>query len=95
MPISIDWDDDIYKNARYNQILQFEGSDEEVYIFDTVIELTERRYEMNNLPSDILFQIKYKDLCTKYRITYSSVDNGDRHLCRKRGMDVLKKNNNT
>ena len=22
VPISIDWDDDIYKNARYNQILQ-------------------------------------------------------------------------
>lgn len=79
VPISIDWDDDIYKNARYNQTLQFEGSDEQVYIFDTAIELTERQYDdINNLPSDILFQITYKGFCTRYRISYASVQNDDK-----------------
>ena len=78
IPVSVDWDDDIYKNAAYEQVLQIEGHGGDIYLFDATIELTHREYDLNNLPSDILFQISYEGLCTKFRITYTSVINGDR-----------------
>lgn len=77
VPISADWDDDIYKNAAFEQVLQIQGCDENVYIFDASIELKQRDYDLNNLPSDILFHISYKEFCSQYRIAYQSVDNGD------------------
>lgn len=77
VPISADWDDDIYKNATIEQVLQIQGCDESVYIFDASIDLIQRDYDLNNLPSDILFQISYKEFCSQYRIAYQSVDNGE------------------
>lgn len=77
VPISVDWDDDIYKNAAFEQVLRIDGRDENIYIFDASIELTNRDFDLNNLPSDILFQISYKGLCTKYKITYHSNVNGE------------------
>lgn len=78
VPVSVDWDDDIYKNAAYEQVLQIEGHDGDIYLFDASIELTPREYDLHNLPSDILFQISYEGYCSKYRVSYSSVVNGDK-----------------
>lgn len=77
VPVSIDWDDDVYKNANLDQMLFIEGVDNPVYIFDVGIEISQREWNLNNLPQDIQFQISYEDKCTKYRITYSSEDHGD------------------
>ncbi|MBQ0090758.1 MAG: DEAD/DEAH box helicase family protein [Prevotellaceae bacterium] len=77
VPISVDWDDDIYKNAAYEQFLQIDGYKDNIYIFDASIELTERKYNIDNLPTDILFQISFRDFCTKYKITYQCVVNGE------------------
>lgn len=77
VPISIDWDDDVYKNANLEQTLSIEGVDSPVYIFDANIDVCPREWNMQNPPQDILFQISYKDKCSQYRITYSSEDRGD------------------
>lgn len=78
VPIAVDWDDDIYKNAGYDQMLKIDGCDNEVYLFDASIVLMPRRFDTTNLPSDILFQISFEDYCTKYRITYTSTVIGDK-----------------
>lgn len=78
VPIAADWDDEIYKNAGYEQMLKIEGCDDEVYLFDASIALTPRDFDAQNLPSDIYFQISFGDYCTKYRISYTSAENGDK-----------------
>lgn len=78
VPISVDWDDEIYKNAGYDQVLQFEGNEDKVYLFDASIQLSQREFDPNNLPADIYFQIEHENLRTKYRIVYSSVVDGDK-----------------
>ena len=77
VPVSIDWDDDIYKNANLEQMLSIEGVDNPVYIFDVNIEICPREWNLDNMPKDIQFQISYESICTKYRIIYSSEDRGD------------------
>ena len=72
VPVGVDWDDEIYKNVESDQILTIDGED--VYLFDAAIEITQRDWDNNNMPSDILFQIRYKDKIGKYRIRYSSVE---------------------
>ena len=77
VPVSIDWDDDVYKNANLEQMLSIEGIDNPVYIFDADIEICPREWNLDNLPKDIHFQISYEGKCTKYCITYYSEDRGD------------------
>ena len=77
VPVSIDWDDDVYKNANLEQVLLIEGVDNPVYIFDANIEICPREWNLDDLPPNIHFQISYEDKCTKYCITYSSEDHGD------------------
>lgn len=77
VPVGIDWDDEIYKNADQEQFLNFEGCDDEVYLFDADLELTPRAWDPSHPFSDILFHIQYKDFFADYRISYSSVQNGD------------------
>ena len=94
VPVSVDWDDDIYKNAAYEQVLQIEGHDGDIYLFDSTIELSPREYDLENLPTDILFQISYGGFCTKYRITYTSVANGEKtdykyHVEKVSGPNIL------
>lgn len=72
VPVGADWDDEIYKNVETEQILTIEG--ENVYLFDTTMEIAQRDWDYNNLPSDILFQISYKDINSKYRISYTAVE---------------------
>lgn len=77
VPIAIDWDDDIYRNIDAEQMISFEGLDQEVYLFDTTLEISKRKWESNNLPSDILFDLSHGEIKTRYRITYTSVAEGD------------------
>lgn len=77
VPVAIDWDDDVYQNIGAEQVISFEGHDEEINIFDTSLELTPREWKLNELPSDILFEIVYDELRTKYRISYSSEEKGE------------------
>lgn len=77
VPIGIDWDDEIYKNASVDQSLSIEGCSEKVYLFDAELEIKQREWDLSNLPSDILFQLKYNDFCTEYRISYHEIMNGE------------------
>lgn len=77
VPVAVDWDDDVYQNIGVEQFLSIEGFDQEVNLFDTSIEVTSRVWNSDQLPSDILFQITYGDLKSKYRISYSSEEIGD------------------
>lgn len=77
VPVAIDWDDDVYQNIAAEQVISFEGHDEEINIFDTSLEITPREWKLNELPSDILFEIVFEECRTKYRISYSSEENGD------------------
>lgn len=77
VPVAIDWDDDVYKNVGADQRMLFEGQDEEVYIFDASLEISQRNWDPNNLPSDILFEISYGELKTQYRISYSASVDGE------------------
>lgn len=72
VPIGIDWDDDVYKNIDYEQILSFDGNEEEINVFDISLEITQRDWNLRPLPSDILFDISYGELRSQYRISYSS-----------------------
>ena len=76
-PIAIDWDDDIYRNITSEQMLRFEGYDEDIYIFDASLEIVQREWDPQNLPTDILFDISFGELRTQYRVTYSAIVNGD------------------
>lgn len=77
VPIAIDWDDDVYKNISVEQTISFDGDDREINIFDVSIEITHREWQLNNLPSDILFEITSDEFKTRYRISYSSEENGE------------------
>lgn len=77
VPIAIDWDDDVYKNISVEQTISFDGDDREINIFDVSIEITHREWQLNNLPSDILFEITSDEFKTKYRISYSSEEKGE------------------
>lgn len=77
VPIAIDWDDDVYQNIGVDQVISFEGFDEEINIFDASLEITSREWKLEELPSDILFEISFGELSTKYRISYSSEEKGD------------------
>lgn len=77
VPVAIDWDDDVYKNIEADQKLLFEGYEQEVYLFDVSLEISQRDWDPANLPSDILFEISYGELKTQYRISYSAVAEGE------------------
>lgn len=78
VPVGVDWDDDVYKNAEIEQMLSFEGCNEEAYIFDTKIEITQQVWDLEHLPTHtILFTLSYKTFIAEYRITYSSVEDGE------------------
>ncbi|MBR5069420.1 MAG: DEAD/DEAH box helicase family protein [Bacteroidales bacterium] len=72
VPVGVDWDDEIYKNIGTEQILTIDEQD--VYLFDATLKITRRDWDYNNPPSDILFQISYKDSISEYRINYSAVE---------------------
>ena len=80
VPVGLDWDDEIYKNVGSEQMLSIAGLDSEVYLFEAELEITQREFDRNNMPSDILFQISYENLCTRFRISYFMVENGDTTL---------------
>lgn len=72
MPVGIDWDDEMYKNAEMDQFLRVNGQD--VYLFDAELDITQEEGN-DNVPTDhILFQIKYNDICSKYKISYSALE---------------------
>lgn len=77
VPVAIDWDDDMYKNVNYDQILSIEGVDEDIYLFDVSLEIVQEEWNLNNLPADIHFQLSYGESTTEYRISYSSEIQGD------------------
>lgn len=77
VPVAIDWDDDMYKNVNYDQILSIEGVDEDIYLFDASLEIVQEEWNLNNLPADIHFQLSYGESTTEYRISYSSEIQGD------------------
>lgn len=78
VPVGIDWDDEIYKNIESDQILKFDGCEEEVYIFDAQFEIKQLDWDINNLPTNsILFTLSFKEYCTEFRISYSSEDHGE------------------
>lgn len=77
VPIAIDWDDDVYKNIEADQMLSFDGVEQEVYLFDASLEISQRDWASGNLPSDILFEISYGELRTQYRISYSADTEGE------------------
>ena len=77
VPVAIDWDDEIYKNANIEQFLSIEGRKDDVYLFDAELEIKQRDWDLNNLPSDILFQLKYEDSCTVFRISYYEKTDGE------------------
>ena len=72
MPIGVDWDDEMYKNAEVEQYLLV--NDQEIYLFDAELEVTQIGGEDSIPHNDILFQIKYDVICSSYRISYSSVE---------------------
>ena len=77
VPVGIDWDNDVYRNMDANQILKFDGLDQNVYIFDASLEITQREWSHEALPSDVLFEISYGSARTQYRISYSAVPDGE------------------
>lgn len=93
VPIAADWDDEIYKNIEYEQMLKVDGIDDEIYLFDAELEITTRAWDLKNFPSDILFQLRNDNFCTEYRITFSATPNGgltryDYHVEKVGGPDV-------
>ena len=72
IPVGADWDDEMYKNVETEQILTIGG--EKVYLFDAALEITQRDWDYNNLPSNILFLICYKNSISEYRISYFSLE---------------------
>ena len=76
VPVAVDWDDDVYQNIGAEQMLSFEGHDEEINIFDASLQIPSREWNLDELPSDIFFEISYEELKTKYRISYSSEEKG-------------------
>ena len=76
-PITIDWDDDVYKNITSEQMLRFEGCDDDIYLFDASLEIAQRDWDPKNMPTDILFDISFGELRTQYRIIYSAIVDGD------------------
>lgn len=74
-PVGVDWDDDMYKNAEVEQYLIVKS--QEIYLFDAELEVNQKDDEDGILHNDILFQIKYNDICSKYRISYSAVNVDD------------------
>lgn len=87
VPVAIDWDDDVYKNIECNQIIRFEGSDQEIYLFDVSIEISPRDWDLNNLPPDIIFELAYESLRSQYCISYNTTQEGDET---KYGYDIKK-----
>lgn len=77
VPVAIDWDDDIYKNVETDQMISFEGYEQEVYLFDASLEISQRDWNPADLPTDILFEVSYGELRTQYRISYSAVAEGE------------------
>ncbi len=77
VPVAIDWDDDVYQNVGVEQMLSFEGLAQEVNIFDVSLYISNREWNPNDLPSDILFEISNDENIAKYRISYSSEENGE------------------
>lgn len=75
MPVGVDWNDEMYKNAEVEQYLIANGL--EIYVFDAELEITQRDGDNSIRHDDILFTIKYNDICSNYRISYSSIEVGE------------------
>lgn len=78
VPVGIDWDDEIYKNVDSDQMLRFEGCEDEIYLFDAQLAVKQLDWDIYNLPiNSILFTLSFNEFCSEFRISYSSEDHGE------------------
>ena len=75
MPISVDWDSDIYQYPEQSYILTINGKEHP--FFDVELRLT----ETNEIRDEIFFEIATEDTITKFKISYSTIEESGGHKC--------------